>query len=87
MIEEVKHASLTLSPGNKPAGSFVTGGAVVKIGGTSCTSCTMITTSRPAIFLLSWPGSAYASYLHVHHIESVEERIQGQRIPLFQSKQ
>lgn len=52
----------TLSPGNSPAGNLVTGGAVVNIGGTSCTSCTMTTTSSPAIFLVSCPGSAYASY-------------------------
>lgn len=51
----------TLSPGSREAGSRVTGGAVVKIGGTSCTSCTMTTTSSPAIFRVSWPGSAYAS--------------------------
>lgn len=43
------------------AGSFVTGGALVKIGGTSCISCTIITISNPAIFLESWLGSAYAS--------------------------
>lgn len=53
---------LTLSPGNNPAGSRVTGGAIVNIGGTSCTSCTITTTSCPAIFLVSCPGSAYASY-------------------------
>lgn len=52
----------TLSPGNSPAGNLVTGGAVVNIGGTSCTSSTMTTTSNPAIFLVSCPGSAYASY-------------------------
>lgn len=40
----------TLSPGNNEAGSRVTGGAVVNIGGTSCTSCTITTTLRPAIF-------------------------------------
>lgn len=52
---------ITLSPGNKEDGSRVTGGAVVKIGGTSCTSWTMTTTSSPAMFRESCPGSAYAS--------------------------
>lgn len=58
----IKLRSLTLSPGIKPEGSRVTGGAKVKTGATSCTSSTITTISTPAIFRLSWPGSAYASY-------------------------
>lgn len=45
--------SHTLSPGNKEVESRVTGGAVVKTGGTSCTSCTITTTFSPAIFRVS----------------------------------
>ena len=52
----------TLSPGKSPDGKRVTGGAAVNIGGTSWTSWTITTTSKPAIFLESCPGSAYASY-------------------------
>lgn len=37
--------------------SLVKGGAKVKIGGTSCTSWTIITIFKPAIFLVSFPGS------------------------------
>lgn len=44
---------ITLSPGNNPAGNRVTGGADVNTGGTSWTSCTMTTTSRPAILRVS----------------------------------
>lgn len=54
--------NFTLSPGRRPGNSRVTGGATVNIGGTSCTSSTITITSKPAIFLVSWPPSAYASY-------------------------
>lgn len=50
--------ALTLSPGIKPDGNRVTGGAMENTGGTSCTSFTIMTISMPAMFLLSWPGSA-----------------------------
>lgn len=50
--------ALTLSPGINPDGNRVTGGAMENTGGTSCTSFTIMTISMPAMFLLSWPGSA-----------------------------
>lgn len=56
------NVNFTLSPGRRPGNSRVTGGATVNIGGTSCTSSTITITSKPAMFLVSWPPSAYASY-------------------------
>lgn len=49
---------VTLSPGNKPEGILVTGGATLKTGGTSWISSTIITTSNAAMLRVSWPGSA-----------------------------
>lgn len=60
-VRRVGGIKRTLSPGNSPGDNLVTGGASVKIGGTSCTSSTITTTSTPATFRESCPGSAYAS--------------------------